>query len=302
MQPPPLRLQQPRPCCPPAAAAAQAAPPPADEARAEAARAAAPAFQDPLGLAEELDEEIEHLCLELASVAALPAAEEAALLGLGDPAGREATFYILGTAHISEQSCRDAAALIRVVRPQFVFLELCKERAAMLGSEVRIRAPTLGEAAELLRSGRGYTLLHPVLVEARAVGARYVLGDRPISVTVARMWASLSGWEKAQLLCSLLYTAARSKADKQELQQEIERLKGSDALTQAVGEFARDFPGIIGPLVTERDKYMVYVMRRLAAYGDRIVAVVGAGHLAGIREHWEGEISLQELMRLPENK
>lgn len=148
------------------------------------------------------------------------------------------------------------------------------------------------------------------------MGARYVLGDRPISVTMARMWAALSGWEKARLLASLLWTGARqgraerglqngtslckcgrtgaaarlcyargcskagvrpwialalrtvtgssasrvtwqpgpvvrsalsspgctlrrSRADKQELRQEIERLKGGDALMQAVGEFAQ---------------------------------------------------------------
>lgn len=38
--------------------------------------------------------------------------------------------------------------------------------------------------------------------------------------------------------------------------------------------------------MTERDLYMIYVMRRLAAFGDRVVAVVGAGHLAGIRQGW----------------
>lgn len=47
------------------------------------------------------------------------------------------------------------------------------------------------------------------LQEARAVGARYVLGDRPISVTMARTWAALSGWEKARLLGSLLWTGVR---------------------------------------------------------------------------------------------
>lgn len=40
--------------------------------------------------------------------------------------------------------------------------------------------------------------------------------------------------------CQALVTSlCRSRANKQQLQQEIERLKGSDALTQAVGEFAR---------------------------------------------------------------
>lgn len=38
------------------------------------------------------------------------------------------TFYVLGTAHVSKQSCRDAQSLIRRLRPDVVFLELCRER------------------------------------------------------------------------------------------------------------------------------------------------------------------------------
>lgn len=38
--------------------------------------------------------------------------------GWGPGEGQETVFYILGTAHISRQSCEDVAALIRAVRPQ----------------------------------------------------------------------------------------------------------------------------------------------------------------------------------------
>lgn len=33
----------------------------------------------------------------------------------------------------------------------------------------------------------------------------------------------------------------------------------------------------------------------------RVVAVVGAGHLPGMREHWDDEIDLDEICRVPEN-
>lgn len=35
--------------------------------------------------------------------------------------------------------------------------------------------------------------------------------------------------------------------------------------------------------MTERDLYMTAVLRKLALYGTRVVAVVGAGHLPGIK-------------------
>lgn len=95
--------------------------------------------------------ELQHLCLEVAAAATLSPEEEKALVeaekqqldeaadlhppdvaslpqpllvlrcrpeGWGDDEGQETTFYILGTAHISRQSCEDVAALIRAVRPQ----------------------------------------------------------------------------------------------------------------------------------------------------------------------------------------
>ena len=38
------------------------------------------------------------------------------------------------------------------------------------------------------------------------VGARVVLGDRRVSVTIARAWASLSAWERVCFLSSLLFS------------------------------------------------------------------------------------------------
>lgn len=57
------------------------------------------------------------------------------VLRYGDPQNAnnaETIFYVLGTAHVSLQSCRDAADLIARVRPDFVLLELCNERISIL--------------------------------------------------------------------------------------------------------------------------------------------------------------------------
>jgi pheromone shutdown protein TraB len=64
-------------------------------------------------------------------------------------------------------------------------------------------------------------------------------------------------------------------------------------------ELAKDFPTIMVPLITERDQWMVAVLRDLARDAPVVVAVVGAGHLSGIREHWEREIDIEEIQRMP---
>jgi pheromone shutdown protein TraB len=50
-------------------------------------------------------------------------------------------------------------------------------------------------------------------------------------------------------------------------------------------------------LIDERDQYLAEKIRN--APGNNIVAVVGAGHVSGIKEHWKTEIDLQHLDQLP---
>ncbi len=45
----------------------------------------------------------------------------------------------------------------------------------------------------------------------------------------------------------------------------------------------QEFPSLLHPLITERDQYMAFMLRRLASRAQAVVAVVGAGHLQGIR-------------------
>lgn len=41
------------------------------------------------------------------------------------------------------------------------------------------------------------------------------------------------------------------------------------------------------------------MLRRLAEHADRVVAVVGAGHLPGIRAHWEEHIDIEAIVEMP---
>lgn len=54
----------------------------------------------------------------------------------------ETTYYLLGTAHVSAESCDDVAALIRAVRPQVVLVELCAERRPILSADKASGRPT----------------------------------------------------------------------------------------------------------------------------------------------------------------
>ncbi|CAL8462238.1 g1769 [Coccomyxa elongata] len=231
--------------------------------------------------------------------------------------GREQTFYLVGTAHVSTESCEDVKRVIRLVKPEVVFLELCVERRGILTmTKQEVLAP--GELFKLWRAGKvpllfvAYSWMlsqvadalgvtpgeefRVALLEAQQVGAKVVLGDRPVRVTLARTWGALSRWNKIRFIWALLTTGFCVSDD---LKAEVEAMKESDALTQSMKDLAEEFPELLRPLIQERDEYMVFVLRTLAARASRVVAVVGAGHLPGMREKWNAEIDFEEISRMP---
>lgn len=66
---------------------------------------------------------------------------------------------------------------------------------------------------------------------------------------------------------------------------DVEALLQKDAITQMTEEFARFAPKIKVALIDERDAYMASHIRDEAASGS-LVAVVGAGHMPGIKRHF----------------
>ena len=86
----------------------------------------------------------------------------------------------------------------------------------------------------------------------------------------------------SQLLASLFIHEEISK-------EEIEKLKESDALSEAMQMLADQSPDMKRILIDERDQFMAEKIRQ--APGKRIVAVVGAGHVKGLtRENWSVNI------------
>lgn len=66
-------------------------------------------------------------------------------------------------------------------------------------------------------------------------------------------------------------------------------------------EFGNQFPGIVRPLITERDEYlshMLYYQAQFMSSGSVMVAVVGAGHVSGIVENWGKSIDVVELEKV----
>lgn len=228
--------------------------------------------------------------------------------------GRE--IYIVGTAHVSAKSAELVESVVRDVQPDSVAVELCAPRFRALKNPEEWKKTDI---VQVIRQGKTYLLLAQLLLSgfqkkigqklgvqpglemlravqvAEELGAETVLADREVSITLRRTWGALGFWGGLKLLGTLL---AESFAPSEDLsEEEIERLKTADVLEEAMQEFANALPTVRESLIDERDKYLASKIR--SAPGNKVVAVVGAGHVPGITKYIGQEIDLAPLEIVP---
>jgi pheromone shutdown-related protein TraB len=130
---------------------------------------------------------------------------------------------------------------------------------------------------------------------ASALGIPYALCDREVQITLRRAWARCGLWKKCKLLASLLASAFTTEKMSA---QEIENLKNRNELDGMMGEIADYLPEVKETLIDERDQYLAAKIWNGAKEQAekkaetknaplRIAAVVGAGHLLGMKSHLE---------------
>lgn len=211
--------------------------------------------------------------------------------------GRE--FILVGTAHISRESVDLVRRVIEREEPDCVCIELDSRRYQALSQQRRFESLDL---KQVIRSGQLATLMFNLLLAAyqrhlglelgiepgselleaartaEERGIPVALCDRDIRVTLRRAWRSLSWFRKLLLLSSLLEVLF----EKPELTEEdLRELRQQDVMTKLMQELGEAFPGLKTVLIDERDAFLGERIKRTP--GQRLVAVVGAGHVEGIR-------------------
>lgn len=225
------------------------------------------------------------------------------------------TFYIVGTAHISQRSVEEVRDVIERVRPDTVCVELCRTRHDTLMDATRWRRldifqiirqkkvlfllANLALSAYQRRLGdelgvRPGAELMAAVEKAREIGADLVLADRDIQATLKRTWRNLSFGSKLKVLGALFEVFFT----REELTEEaLEKLKDRDHITEVMKAFAQEVPQVKGPLIDERDLYLASSI--FEAPGRTVVAVVGAGHVEGIVAHFGEPVDRAALSVIP---
>lgn len=225
---------------------------------------------------------------------------------------------LIGTAHVSRASVQQVDAIITAEQPDTVCVELCasryqsirqhdlwqsmdiikviREKKAFLLLSNLLLASFQKRIARKLEIKPGEEMLRAV-TRAEEIGAQVHLADRDIRVSLSRTWSAMSFWNKLKLLFQLLF----SLGDVDDISAaEVEKLKQQDMLESILLEVGQSMPELRRILIDERDQYLAEKIR--TAPGQKIVAVVGAGHVPGIKRNWDAPVNLASLESMPTPK
>lgn len=227
----------------------------------------------------------------------------------------EQDIYLVGTAHVSEESVKDVKETIELVHPDTICVELCPSRYKTIVEKENWKKVDI---FQIIKQGKSLFLLAQLMMSsfyqrlggklgvkpgaemleaihlAETTQAKLVLADRNLETTLKRIWRHLSLWQKAKMItCLIGGIFSVEEIDKET----IEDLKKSDQLQEIMQEFSKSFPALKTYLIDERDSYLSQKIKDSG--GKKIVAVVGAGHIPGIIKELSSEISLKSLEEIP---
>lgn len=210
---------------------------------------------------------------------------------------------LVGTAHVSAESINEVTQTIEAEKPDAVAIELDEKRYANLMDPESWRKMDI---IKVLKNKQGFLMMANIVLasyqkkmgletgvkpgdemlaaihKAEEMGIPKYMVDREISVTLRRAWSENSLWGKCKLLAALIATAF----DNEEVDaSKIEELKNKSEMDSMMNELADYMPTVKRVLIDERNKYLAANIFNCKE--KKVLAVLGAGHLEGVKEYLE---------------
>ncbi|MBP3953280.1 TraB/GumN family protein [Bacillus suaedae] len=222
---------------------------------------------------------------------------------------------LIGTAHVSKLSAEQVKEVIEAEKPDSVCVELDEQRYSSIIDGNKWKEMDI---FKVIKEKKATLLLMNLIISsfqrkmakqfgikpgqemiqgiesAKEIGADLVLADRNIQITFARIWNGVGLTGRAKLMMQLFY-GIFSKDDISE--EELEKMKSQDMLNSMLRELTESFPRLKKPLIDERDQFLAQKIK--TAPGNKIVAVLGAAHIPGIKEEIHRDHDLERLSKKP---
>lgn len=228
-----------------------------------------------------------------------------------------AELYLIGTSHISKQSVAEVRDVIQREQPDYVMVELDRKRYNSIvnrGSEgpfdfvyqmvQTLANGNIGAVGKLMGLGLSgfYRLLSTrglqpgqeisvAIEEGKKVGAKIVLGDQDIDITMKHLGEQMSMREALQFFARPMPSDLAQKmsdaynAGGSDPAQMFELLRDRKIVRELNVVMEREAPALSRVLLRERNEAMTKALRNLSG---KVVAVVGLAHLDGIEQLWRG--------------
>lgn len=231
---------------------------------------------------------------------------------------------LIGTAHISEDSVNEVRQAIETYKPDIVAVELCQRRYDTITKKEKWENTPV---TSLIKSNNAYFMLAQTYLssiqrrlgeeygvepgsemiaaiqEAKKQNIKVALVDRDITVTLKRAWFKMGIREKFSVIWEFL--KAMLGYNTEELEDlDLKELMKQDVISQMMEEFSKIAPSAAMVLISERDQYIAQKIFEESKKG-KVVAVVGAGHINGIKTYLQKQelnINLQELDIVPKKR
>ncbi len=222
---------------------------------------------------------------------------------------------LIGTAHVSKLSAEQVKEVVERERPDSVCIELDAQRYESVTQDKKWKETDIfkiikDKKASLLLMNLAISSFQNRLADqfgikpgsemiqgirsAEETGAELVLADRNIQVTFSRIWGGIGLMGKVQLISSVFFSIFSKESISEE---ELEKMKQQDTLNAVMDDFTKAFPRIKKPLIDERDQYLAQKIKE--APGQKIVAVLGAAHIPGIKQEIYRDQDLKALNEVP---
>lgn len=223
------------------------------------------------------------------------------------------TLRIVGTAHVSQKSIEEVREAIAEFQPDVIAVELDPGRYAAIRKQAK--DPSVKDVLEAknftqvlvqwilayLQRRIGLDLgvepgaeMKAAIAEAEARSTPVALIDRDINITLRRFWNSLSILEKIRMI----YALGVSVVGIDDAEIDVEELKKQDMITLAMEEFRKFSPNGAKALIDERDAYLARNIVDLTTTHERVLAVLGAGHVQGVERYVESPGTIPPLQSL----
>ncbi|REJ06935.1 TraB/GumN family protein [Halobacillus trueperi] len=224
-------------------------------------------------------------------------------------------YVLVGTAHVSKASAEQVKSVIEEEQPDSVCVELDEQRFQSIQDGDRWKNTDI---FEVIKNKKATLLLVNLAISsfqrrmakqfgiqagqemiqgiesAEEIGAELVLADRNIQITFSRIWGNIGLGGKMKLLLSIFYGIFSNDKISEE---ELEKMKSQDMLDGMLQDLTDNFPKLKKPLIDERDQYLAQKIKD--APGEKVVAILGAAHVPGIKEEIHKEHDLKKLKQRP---